>query len=54
MIHIGRGTITLNGDKEEPGGEGGDVVGRRESELDSGGSSRIIQKDIFYLVYLLV
>ena len=51
---IGLGTITLNSDKEEPGGEGGEAVMRRESELNSGGSSRIIQKDIFYLVYLLV
>ena len=35
MIHIGLGTITLNGDKEEPGGEGGEAVGRRDSELMS-------------------
>ena len=28
MIHIGLGTITLNGDKEEPGGEGGEAEER--------------------------
>ena len=47
MIHIGLGTIILNGDKEEPGGEGGEAVGRRDRELNSGGSSRIIKKRHF-------
>ena len=28
MIHIGLGTIILNGDKEEPGGEGGEAEER--------------------------
>ena len=50
MIHIGLGTIILNGDKEEPGGKGGEAVMMRESELNSGGSRRIIQKDIFYSI----